>query len=157
MIMFIIYFIFILFILIILINYLLSNNTIECLDTSIKYQPDTNTSYLNQEKIPSLDTNKILPLTKYDTNFNSYYYDTNNYDIQYHSLNNNDDLLTPTGTWLKDNKGKLVYIKWTDIPQYSTYRKPGGFPYGPSNYVPSYEDTLYLKYYTNKNNVKYEK
>lgn len=145
-------------------NCLLSNDTIECLDTSIKYQPDasdtdTDISYLNQEKTPSSSdaiNSKILPLTKYDTSFNSYYYDTNNYDIQYHSLNNNDDLLTPTGTWVKDNKGKLVYIKWTDVPQYTTYKKPGGFPYGPSNYVPSYEDAIYLKYHTNKNNVKYE-
>ena len=157
--MFIIYFIFFLVtLLIFLINYLFSNNTIECLDTSVKYHLGTNNSYLNQVTIPSFDTNsKILPLTKYDTSFNSYYYDTNNYDIQYHSLNNNDNLLTPTGTWLKDNKGKMVYIKWTDIPKYTTYTKPGGFLYGPSNYVPSYEDTLYLKYHTNKNNVKYEK
>ena len=96
-----------------------------------------------------LNNPNILPLTKYNTNFNGYYYDSNNYDIQYHDVNNSVDDKYKTGdsgTWVKNPSGKLEYIKWVEMPKYPTYYTPGAFPYGSSNYVPSYEDTVYLKY-----------
>jgi len=98
-----------------------------------------------------------LPLTGYDTKFNSYY-EPNNYNIQYHDLSNfNDYESGGKGIWVKDPKGELKYIEWTDISNYSTYFIPGTYPYGPSNYVPSYKDTVYLRYNTNKKNVIYTK
>jgi len=88
----------------------------------------------------------ILPLTKYNTNFNSYYYDPNNYDLQYHSNEDNLYGTSNSGTWVQNPSGKLEFIKWIEMPSYSTYYTPGAFLYGPSNYIPSYEDTVYLKY-----------
>ena len=96
----------------------------------------------------NLNNPNILSLTKYNTDFNGYYYDSNNYDIQYHDINNSVDDKYKTGdsgTWVKNPSGKLEYIKWVEMPKYSTYYTPGAFPYGPSNYVPSYEDTVYFK------------
>jgi len=102
-----------------------------------------------------LNAPNILPLTKYDTSYNSYYYDTNNYDVQYHSIYNNK--LESTGIWVKNDSGKLEYIEWTEVPKYSTYYQPNTLKYGPSNFVPSYEDTVYLRKYTDKKSVVYER
>jgi len=97
-------------------------------------------------------------LTGYSTKYNTYYYDTNNYDIQYHDESNFNEYAGGTkGTWVKNANEELEYIEWTDISNYSTYFIPGSYPYNPSNYVPSYEDTVYLKYNTNKKDVIYEK
>lgn len=103
----------------------------------------------------SLNSPHILPLTKYDTCYNSYYYDSNNYDVQYHSVYNNK--LESSGIWVKNPSGKLEYIEWTEVPKYSTYYQPNTLKYGPSNYVPTYEDTVYLRKYTDKKNIVYQK
>ena len=105
----------------------------------------------------SIPTDK-LALTGYSTKYNTYYYDTNNYDIQYHDESNFNEYAGGTkGLWVKNANGEIEYIEWTDISNYSTYFIPGSYPYNPSNYVPSYEDTVYLKYNTNKKDVIYEK
>lgn len=109
-------------------------------------------------EIPVINKPKILPLTKFDTKFNGYYYDTNNYNILYHDETNIiDDKYKggDSGTWVKNSSGKLEYIKWTEIPKYSTYYIPGSLIYDPSSYVPSYRDSVYLKY--NKNLLKNKK
>jgi hypothetical protein len=112
--------------------------------------------YCNIESLTNVLNNpQQLPLTGYNTKFNSYYYDQNNYNIQYHDLNNYES--EGKGIWLKDQKGELKYIEWTDISNYSTYFIPGAFPYGPSNYVPSYKDSVYFRYNTDKKNVIYTK
>jgi hypothetical protein len=102
----------------------------------------------------SLNNPKILPLTQYNTSFNDYYYDPNNYGVEYHDGNNSDNKYKTkdSGTWVKNPSGKLEYIKWIEMPKYPTYYVPGSLPFGPSTYVPSYEDTVYLKY--NKNLAK---
>jgi len=41
------------------------------------------------------------------------------------------------------------------MPSYPTYYIPGALLYGASNYVPSYQDTVYLKY--NKEIIKKSK
>lgn len=112
---------------------------------------------ISYEILPNYNLNSpnILPLTKYDTSYNSYYYDTNNYDVQYHSVYNNK--LESTGIWVKNAGGKLEYIEWSEVPKYSTYYQPNTLKYGPSNYVPSYEDTVYLRKHTNKKDVIYER
>lgn len=120
------------------------------------YQLGPTVSYTTNSK--ALNDTTILPLTGYDTKFNSFYYDQNNYDVQYHDSKYDDDYgMGDKGTWVKNTSGKLDYVKWTDISNYSTYFKPGAFKFGPSNYVPSYEDAVYLNYNTNKQNVVYEK
>jgi len=103
----------------------------------------------------SINDPSILPLTKYNTNFNVVYYDTNNYDVQYHDASNiliDKYKMGDSGTWVKNSSGKLEFIKWVEIPKYTTYYTPGTLVYGPSNYVPSYEDTVYFTY--NKNSAK---
>ena len=102
-----------------------------------------------------LNSPNILPLTKYDTSYTSYYYDSNNYNVQYHI--DYDNIMETTGIWVKNKEGKLEYIQWKSIPKYSTYYQPNTLKYGPSNYVPSYEDTVYLRNHTDKKKVVYRK
>ena len=78
-------------------------------------------------------------------------YDTNNYDLQYHDpvdviMENEWD--NNKGIWVKNSQGKMDFLPWTDISSYTTYNPPGSFVFGPKNYVPSYEDTVIVKYFT---------
>jgi hypothetical protein len=99
-----------------------------------------------------------LPLSGYNPNYNSYYNDPSNYNIKYHNQSNFNEYESGSkGTWVKNPHENLEYIEWTDISNYSTYFIPGAYPFNPSNYVPSYEDTVYLGYNTNKKNVIYTK
>jgi hypothetical protein len=54
------------------------------------------------------------------------------------------DSLAQTGTWVLNSSGKLELVPWSDISQNITYYTPGSYPFGPSNYVPNYEDSIYL-------------
>jgi hypothetical protein len=105
---------------------------------------------------------KLLSLTGYDTRYNPFYYDSNNYDVQYHDsidlvLEKDNDMTGEKGTLVKGPDGKMVYVNWTEMPTYPIYYKTGSYPYSPSSYVPSYEDSVYLSYYTNKTGVTYTK
>jgi hypothetical protein len=124
----------------------------------------TSTPYYHTVSYERLDgyiltSPNILPLTKYDTTYNSPYYDPNNYDVQYHTSydGSNNSELKESGIWVKNQAGNLEFLRWTDVPKYSTYYKPGAFKYGPSNYVPSYEDTVYFREFSDKNVVQYQK
>lgn len=100
--------------------------------------------------------NYKLQLTGYNTSFNEHRYEPNNYDVQYHN-ENIEDLYNSSNkiSVVKDPSGKLIYMKWKDIPKHPTYLDPSAYVYGPSTYVPSYEDTVLLKYNTNKKDVQY--
>ena len=51
--------------------------------------------------------------------------------------------IAKTGMWvLKD--GKKVLVPWSEINKDVTYYQPGSYPYSTSNYVPNYEDSVYL-------------
>lgn len=79
-------------------------------------------------------------------------YDSNNYDIQYHDpvdviLKNEGG----PGTWVKDfSNNTFVFIGWKDLSLNSTYYTPGTLLYGPKNYVPTYEDSVLLRYFKQK-------
>jgi hypothetical protein len=94
----------------------------------------------------------LLSLTGYDTSFNSQEYDPNNYDLQYHDpvdliLKDEDKISGSKGTWIKGENGKPVFVEWTDISMQTTYYPVGNFPFGPSNYVPTYDDTVLFRHY----------
>jgi hypothetical protein len=83
-------------------------------------------------------------------------YGTDNYNVEYHSdtgaeLN---DTLSSKGTWVRGKDGQLSYLPWTDISGDITYYQPGAYPYGPSTYVPNYEDSIYLSKSTGLSSVK---
>jgi hypothetical protein len=65
-----------------------------------------------------------------DSSNNITHYDANNYNITYHA--NPTDLSNNSLTDMSIN-----------IPD-ATYYQPGSFPYGPSTWIPSYEDSVYL-------------
>lgn len=90
----------------------------------------------------------IEPLDMKDPSNNTFdprtSYKTNNYDVEYHDkLTKSDDSISK-GTWVKDQSGNLVFVPWTDPSQNMTYYTSGAYPYGASNYVPNYEDSIYL-------------
>jgi len=104
------------------------------------------------------DANTSTGLSNIDISYNNAFYksnsarlnyDTNNYNLQYHDdpskLNNSTaDNLAQTGTWILDSCGNKILVPWSDISNNITYYQPGSYPYGPSNYVPSYENSVYL-------------
>ena len=74
-------------------------------------------------------------------------YNSDNLNTQYHAVVDPSmsvaDTLAQTGTWvIKD--GKKVMVPWSDVTSSITYYTPGSYPFGPSNYVPNYEDSVYL-------------
>jgi hypothetical protein len=96
---------------------------------------------------PSFNNNDYYK--EFNTRIDPVFFDTNNYNVQYHSVNENDgDRLGDRGTWVKKPDGNMEFIEWTNMPKYTTYYEPGAFPYGPSNYVPTYEDTVNMRYFS---------
>jgi hypothetical protein len=68
-------------------------------------------------------------------------------DIEYHE---SEDQLRkrvsdPIGsTWIYDKEGKKVLYPSTNVQGSITYYTPGSYPFGTSNYVPNYEDSVFL-------------
>lgn len=93
---------------------------------------------------------KIAPTTKISGNTNVSKYDSNNYDVQYHD--NISDIQKQNGIYdssfgemyVKDPSGNLVSIAYVEGQALPTYYQPGSFTFSPSNYVPNYEDSVYL-------------
>jgi len=76
-------------------------------------------------------------------------YTADNLDIQYHDpsadiLNNGVDNTNFNEIMVMDGCGNQIYLPNKTTQGYSTYEKPYSFPYGPSTYVPNYEDSVYL-------------
>ena len=74
----------------------------------------------------------------------AYNYDSNNYDVNYHdsikTILNSEDTNQVFGPNLKEDGVSVSFPQQPD-PIYYT---PGSFVFGPSNYVPNYEDSVYL-------------
>ena len=82
-------------------------------------------------------------------------YNTNNFDITYHadptSMTNPDDSTAGPGKmWVKDPSGNLVAIPYSDISNTTLYYQPDSYRFGPSNYVPNYEESTFLSNLTNE-------
>jgi hypothetical protein len=80
-------------------------------------------------------------------------YDPNNYNTQYHDTldtilkDGNGSDGTPVGLnsyYALDTSGNPVLITKTASQSNSTYHVPGTYVYGPSTYVPNYEDSVFL-------------
>ena len=82
-------------------------------------------------------------------------YNTDNLDITYHAdptkqTNKDDSTAGPGKMWSTDACGNLVAIPYADVSNTTLYYSPGSYRFGPSNYVPNYEESVYLSKLTNK-------
>lgn len=85
-------------------------------------------------------------------NDNNSKYDFNNYNVQYHDTIND---LTSQGSYgvndgnafIYDSKGNKIILPNTNSKTTPTYYTPGSFIFGSSNYVPTYEDSVFLTSY----------
>jgi hypothetical protein len=86
-------------------------------------------------------------------------YDSNNYNITYHTDISSggtyaDSITAGAGqTWIIDKSGNLISVPYSDVSGNTLYYEPGSFRFGPSNYVPKYEDSVYLSKLTNTSTV----
>ena len=88
------------------------------------------------------------PSTSTDSNNTKYSNDISKImDIQYHESEDqirnqaNDPLGT---TWIYDKDGNKVLYPATSVQGSMTYYTPGSYPFGTANYVPNYEDSVFL-------------
>ena len=70
-------------------------------------------------------------------------YDDKKYDIEYHISTDEIENSSLNGSWLL-NKGKLEFYPWTKMTNLYTYNEKNYYKYGNTQYVPSYEDSIYL-------------
>ena len=104
---------------------------------------------IEYKKLPT----KYTPL-KYNPNFTpdktsidkQTTYDAKNMDTTYHSNNPNDASDNNMGKyWMFDSEGKLIEVDTqNDLNAPILYYIPGAYKFGASNYVPNYEDSVYL-------------
>lgn len=73
-------------------------------------------------------------------------YDSTSYNIEYHSTPevSGNEFLPESGTWIYDSSKNKIWVPWSDVKAGITYYTPGSYPYGPSTYIPNYEDSIYL-------------
>ena len=72
-------------------------------------------------------------------------YDNKKYDIEYHVPLTDIENSSLNGSWLL-NKGKVEFYPWTKMTNLYTYNEKNFYKYGSAQYVPSYEDSIYLSY-----------
>jgi hypothetical protein len=83
-------------------------------------------------------------------------YNSNNTDITYHSdpvINSDENIAGVGKMWVKDKSGNLRSIPYSDVKNTTLYYETGSYIFGPSSYVPNYEETTLLSKYSNKINV----
>jgi len=105
------------------------------------------------------DKRGITPTDEYQAKMSNTNYDTNNYDVKYHSdptdntdMSNNS--VSGTGKmWVLDSSGNLVSIPYNENKNTTLYYEPGSFRFGSSNYIPNYEESIYLSKLTNTTSV----
>ena len=91
------------------------------------------------------DSSKKSDSTKTSTKYNS-----NNYDVKYHpdedeiAKQGNSSGVTMKKVSVKDQHGNIVSLPYNSIQGNITYYQPGSFTYGPTSYVPYYEDSVLL-------------
>ena len=101
------------------------------------------------------DKRSIIINIDFSKQLSSTSYNSNNYDVEYHSdptdINKFSDASTagPGKMWILDNCGNLVSVPYSDIKGSTLYNEPGSFRFGSSNYVPNYEESVYLSKLTN--------
>jgi hypothetical protein len=82
-----------------------------------------------------------LSQTKYDADISQIA------NIQYHASEADIVKTDPIGngvTWIFDDSGNIIPLPTLPIQGNIVYYAPGSYPFGTSNYVPNYEDSVYL-------------
>jgi len=80
----------------------------------------------------------------------------NNYNVQFHDefFDNIKDASFGIRTkWTLDTSNNLIAIPYNEISNNTLYYEPGSFRYSSSNYVPNYEETVYLSKLSNLSSV----
>lgn len=100
------------------------------------------------------DKRSISMTTDYSNQVSSTSYNSNNLDLTYHTdISNNSTLDSSTAgsgkMWILDQSGNLISIPYSDISGSTLYNEPGSFRFGSSNYIPNYEESVYLSKLTN--------
>ena len=110
------------------------------------YRVDSNTGFI--KKIDSTNTKNPIP----SSNGNEKKIDNDNIDIEYHAdpaklPNAKDDLI---GYNIQvDKDGNIESVPFSELKGKTLYNQPGNSRFGPSSYVPNYEETVYLSKLTN--------
>lgn len=103
------------------------------------------------------DKTKIKMSSNFSQEVSNTKYDTNNYSVQYHTepSGNMTDSSTagPGKMWILDKSNNLVSVPYSDVSNNTLYYEPGSFRFSSSNYVPNYEETVYLSKLTNISTV----
>jgi hypothetical protein len=76
-----------------------------------------------------------------------YVYDSNR-DVQYHesaAVLATTESTTGKGIWVKNPAGNVVYMQWSEVSNRPTYYAPDTYRYGATTYVPTYEESVYLR------------
>jgi hypothetical protein len=94
----------------------------------------------NDKKLDYIPSSNIVQARYDKDNYNVVYHDTEKDIIQ----QSNKLLNTVDYIRVKDQSGNLVELPWSTVKGNVTYYEPGTFRYGPSNYVPNYEESVYL-------------
>lgn len=103
----------------------------------------------DEKKGYGLKVNPTLNLSTTAFNFaSSNYRDiSNNYNVQFHDsvdvIKEQNDI-TLGEVRVKDQNGNIIILPRPTSQSTVTYYKPGEYPFGASNYVPNYEDSVYL-------------
>jgi hypothetical protein len=105
-------------------------------------------AYLKNQKTKTIDDSKTSNSA----------YNSDNYDITYHSdpttHTNDDDSNAGVGKmWIRDKSGKLISVPYTNVKNTTLYYETGSYPFGPSSYVPNYEESTLLSKSSNQSNV----
>lgn len=118
----------------------------------------TNSSQLSTAPEPNASTNADA-LNNVPDNFTLEQYnkltsyDASSIDVSYNSGYNERDDANQATTWVLDKNGNKISAPWSRVRGDITYYTPGTYPYGPSNYVPNYEDSVYLSRTTGQSTV----
>jgi hypothetical protein len=102
-----------------------------------------NANYLKKDvsKYSKTNPESKNSITKYNSdNYDMEYHDTVENIIKQNDLDNNESKTFN----VIDPSGNRVKIPWSNVKGNITYNEPGTLRFGPSNYVPNYEDSVYL-------------
>ena len=104
--------------------------------------------YLESQKSKTIDDGKTSNKA----------YNSDNYNITYHddpsTRKNDDDSNAGVGKmWVRDKSGKLISVPYSNVKNTTLYYETGSYPFGPSSYVPNYEESTLLSKSSNQSNV----
>jgi hypothetical protein len=98
-------------------------------------------SYRSRNIIPTDTPSGTTPPIDENTIYNA-----TNYNVTYHTDSSGAGYENTLGTgymWIVRD-GKLVAIPYSDVSGTNLYYEPGSYRFGPSSYIPNYEESVYL-------------